>query len=71
MEDLSTLIWIGIAVLWLLARLFRRGARKVAGQQKSPPRPATPRPEAQRTRTDRQSDFSGRGGTGPPPIVPR
>jgi hypothetical protein len=37
MEDISTLIWIGIAILWVLTRLIRRGARKAARQAETRP----------------------------------
>ena len=84
MEDVSSLIWLGIVVVWFLTRLVRRGVKKAVGAQQQKPRPAVSRPtrppasqptsaptEPQRGRFRGRQDFSGRGGTGPPPIVPR
>lgn len=76
MEDFSSLIWLGVVILWFLTRLVRRGAGKVAGGQKKRPRPTVSRPTVTRTkvpptRAASQPDFSDRDGTGPPPIVPR
>jgi len=34
MEDFSSLVWLGIAIVWFLTKLVRRGAKKVAGAQK-------------------------------------
>ena len=80
MEDISSLIWLGVVVVWFLTRLVRRGVKKATQPRQQTPRPAAPRPtagptsapsEPQRGRFRSQQDFSGRGGTGPPPIVPR
>ena len=78
MEDITTLIWIGLAVVWFLTRLVRRGAKKAQREQR-PPRPTVSRPTAApdipKPRFGRigpdSRDFSGPGGTGPPPIEPR
>ena len=81
MEDISSLVWLAIAVIWFLSRLVRRGVKKAASSrkpetQRRPPRPAVSRQtplesEASQRRFGDQQPFSGRGGTGPPPIVPR
>jgi hypothetical protein len=76
MEDISSLIWLGIAIVWFLAKLVRRGAKKAAASQKKQPRPTFSRPtaapsESQQTRIEKPQSFTGRSGTGPPPIVPR
>ena len=80
MEDLSTLIWLGVVVIWFLSRLVRRGVKKATGPRQQKARPADSRPaperaappaEPQQSRFRGQQDFSGRGGNGPPPIVPR
>ncbi len=76
MDDITTLIWIGLAVIWFLTKLVRRGAKKAAGTRKRSPRPTISRPaatraKAPRSRIESQPGFSGRDGTGPPPIVPR
>ena len=74
MDDFTTLIWIGLAIVWFLTRLVRRGAKK-AQSRKTPPGPTVSRPTAApdipKPRFGRERDFSGRGGTGPPPIEPR
>jgi len=76
MEDISSLIWLGIAIVWFLAKLIRRGAKKATASQKKQPRPTVSRPtvshaDARRTRIESPPGFTGRGGKGPPPIVPR
>ena len=91
MEDFSTLVWLGIAIIWFLTRIVRRGVKKAVGPPQKRPRPAASQqasgPAQQASRPASQStaapteplrgrfrgrqDFSGRGGTGPPPIVPR
>ena len=84
MEDISSLIWLGVVIVWFLTRLVRRGVKKATRSEQSRPRPAASPPasrpatrpteppaEPQLGRFRGQRDFSGRGGTGPPPIVPR
>ena len=76
MEDISSLIWLGIAIVWFLTKLIRRGAKKAAGSQKKQSQPSVTRPaaaggNAPRTRIETPPSYSGRGGKGPPPIVPR
>ena len=74
MDDITTLIWIGLAIVWFVTRLVRRGAKKAQRRQK-PPRSTVSRPTAApdipKPRFGRSPDLSGRGGTGPPPIEPR
>ena len=74
MEEINTFIWIGIAIVWFLSRLISRGAKKARKRERQP-RPTASRPTAApdipKPRFGRQPDFSGRGGTGPPPIEPR
>ena len=54
MEDLSTFIWIGIGIIWLLTRLLRGGARKAARQARTKPAASTmTAPTARRTPADR------------------
>lgn len=76
MEDISTFIWIGIAVLWLLSKLVGRGVKKATDARRKQPRDRGSRPTSVPTaipqpRADGQVLPTGRGGTGPPPIVPR
>ncbi len=76
MEDLSSLIWLGIAIVWFLTKLIRRGAKKVSAGQKKPSHPSVARPaaargHAPRTRIEGSPSFGGHGSKGPPPIVPR
>ena len=75
MEDISTFVWVGIGVLWLLSKLVGRGVKKVTEAQRSRP-PAGGSPPGARTEipqplVDGRPVASGRGGTSPPPIVPR
>ena len=75
MEDLSSLIWLGVVIVWFVARFIRRAARKAARKQTTEPRPTVSRPTTTRVPTSR-SPFEGRprfsdgGGEQPPPIVP-
>ena len=76
MEDLSSLIWLGIVVVWFVTRFIRRAARKAARKQATTPRPTVSRPTATPAQTSRspfesRPSFKGRGDKGPPPIVPR
>ncbi len=76
MEDISSLIWLGLGIVWFLMRFIRRGAKKVGEAQKRQPRPNIPHESvpdtgAPGTLIESQSGFSGRVGKGPPPIVPR
>ena len=76
MEDFSSLVWLGIVIIWFLARLVRRGARKAARTEQKRPQPKAPRPtappaEPRPARFGDEGRFIGRGGKGPPPIVPR
>ena len=76
MEDLSSLVWLGIVIVWLLSRLIRRAARKSSRKQSSQPRPAASPPTAPPARSagspfESKPSFTGRGDKGPPPIVPR
>ena len=76
MEDISTLIWIGIGIFWFLTRLIRRGAKKVTETQKKRQHPSAsrttiPHKEAPRSRIESQPGPTFRGDKSPPPIVPR
>ena len=76
MEDISTFVWLGIAVLWVLSKLVGRGVKKVTEAQRKRPRQTSSRPAVANTeipqpRVDGRPIPTGRGGTGPPPIVPR
>ena len=71
MEDLSSLIWLGLGILWFLTRFIRRGAKKVAQTQTKRPRPSMPPAEARPTRLESLPRLTGRGHKGPKPIVPR
>ena len=71
MEDFSSLIWLGIAIVWFLAKLIRGAAKKTAGNQQKQARPTVSRADAPRTRIESPPGLTGRGGKGPPPIVPR
>ena len=76
MEDFSSLIWLGIAIVWFLAKVIRGATKKTAGNQQKQARPTVSRPtvsraEAPRTRIESPPGLTGRGGKGPPPIVPR
>ncbi len=78
MEDFSSLIWLGIAVVWFITRLIRGGVKKAARarQPRTPPRPpsatASRAPnESPGNRFGGQPALIGRDGTAPPPIVPR
>ena len=76
MEDYSSLIWLGVVIIWFVTRFIRRAARKEARKQAAPPRPTVSRPAASPTPTssspfEQRPSFSGRGDKGPPPIVPR
>jgi hypothetical protein len=68
MEEFSTLIWLGIAIVWFLTRLIARGARKAARTHKKRVSPGRSPLEAVPTQTE--SSYSGRSGEPPPPIVP-
>ncbi len=75
MDDLSTVIWIALAAVWLLMRLFRRGARAASGRRQGEakpqvsrqPPPRQPPPPRPLTRPDRLRGAS----EPPPPIEPR
>ena len=84
MEDLSSLIWLGVVIIWFVTRFIRRAARKAARKQETRPRPTVSRPAATPTDThgfpsqgsgglpsQSRPGFTGRGDQGPPPIVPR
>ena len=76
MEDISSLIWLGIAIVWFLTKLIRRGAKKVATGQKKPSQPsfagpAAARGHAPRNRIDGPPSSGDQGSKSPPPIVPR
>ena len=75
MEDFSTFVWLGIAVLWALSKLVGRGVKKATQAQRKRPRQRSSRPTASteipQLRIDGRPIPSGRGGSGPPPIVPR
>jgi len=76
MEEISSLVWIGIAVLWFLTRLARRGVKKATQSRKrkvreTPAQSTAPTAGGPRARFGDQPSLTGRGGQGPPPIVPR
>ena len=76
MEDLSSLIWLGIVIIWFVTRFIRRAVRKEARKPSAPQRPTVSRPAATPTPAskspfEQRPGFSGRGDKGPPPIVPR
>jgi hypothetical protein len=80
MEDISSLIWLGIAVVWLLTRIIRGGVKKAAraqqrGTQRRPPTATAPGgPTAPTERQENrfgQPTATSQDGAPPPPIVPR
>lgn len=71
MDDYTPLIWLGIAIVWFLAKLVRRGAKKVVEAQKRPSRPPVARTAPAATPLESQRFVAGETGHSAKPIVPR
>ncbi len=70
MDDISTFVWLGIALLWFLVKLIRSGTRKAAREIEKRAAKADPA-TASGPRIEAPPASYGGTGAPPEPIEPR